>query len=122
MSTACAAIRLPHAQRGRSCDAAGADAGPRRVPRGPVEPEGAAGPTAGGATRTRVAAHAAAGAESVQASAGMLFRFDPDERHAVAADGEARVLLVLSPWPAVGHYQPEERTGSGVSASSPDAA
>jgi hypothetical protein len=52
----------------------------------------------------------------------MLFRFEPDERHAVAADGEARVLLVLAPWPADDHYQPGERTGSGVSASSPDAA
>ena len=63
-----------------------------------------------------------AGDESLDASAGMLFRFDPDERHAVAADGEARVLLVLAPWPADGHYQPDERRGSGVSASSPDAA
>ena len=66
--------------------------------------------------------HVEAGDESHDASAGMLFRFDPEERHAVAANGEARVLLVLAPWPAADHYQPDERRGSGVSASSPDAA
>jgi quercetin dioxygenase-like cupin family protein len=63
-----------------------------------------------------------AGGESLDATAGMLCRFDPDERHAVSADGEARVLLVLAPWPADGHYYPGERAGSGASASSPDAA
>jgi quercetin dioxygenase-like cupin family protein len=63
-----------------------------------------------------------AGGDSLDASAGMLLRFEPDERHAVSADGEARVLLVLAPWPADGHYYPGERTGPGVSASSPDAA
>lgn len=57
------------------------------------------------------------GDESVDAGPGMVFRFDPNERHAVAADGEARVLLVLAPWPGAGHYRGEE-----VSASSPDAA
>ena len=63
-----------------------------------------------------------AGDESVDASVGSVFRFDPDERHSVAADGEARVLLVLAPWPGIGHYQPGERRGAGLSASSPDAA
>lgn len=63
-----------------------------------------------------------AGDESVGGAPGMLFRFDPDERHSVSADGEARVLLVLAPWPADGHYYPGERTGPGVTASSPDAA
>jgi quercetin dioxygenase-like cupin family protein len=58
-----------------------------------------------------------AGDESVEAAAGHVFRFEPDERHAVVADGEARVLLVLAPWPGAGHYRGE------VSASSqPDAA
>ena len=52
----------------------------------------------------------------------MLFRFDPDERRAVAADGEARVVLVLAPWPGEGHYYAHERRGAGFSASSPDAA
>jgi quercetin dioxygenase-like cupin family protein len=61
----------------------------------------------------------AAGDESVDATPGMLFRFEPEERHAVAADGgDARIVLVLAPWPGQGHYRGEE----GVSASSPDAA
>jgi quercetin dioxygenase-like cupin family protein len=53
--------------------------------------------------------------ESVDAAAGHVFRFDPDERHAVIADGEARLLLVLAPWPGEGHYRGETRS---VSASS----
>jgi quercetin dioxygenase-like cupin family protein len=64
-----------------------------------------------------------AGDESVDGHAGTIVRFDPDERHAVVADGgDARVVLVLAPWPAQGHYQPGERRGAGLSASSPDAA
>lgn len=48
-----------------------------------------------------------AGDESIDAGAGTVFRFEPDERHSVAADGEARVLLVLAPWPGEGHYRGE---------------
>ena len=60
-----------------------------------------------------------AGEESVDASAGHVFRFEPNERHAVVADGDARVLLVLAPWPGEGHYRGEEqRSSSGLSASS----
>ena len=58
-----------------------------------------------------------AGDESVDGGPGMVFRFEPEERHSVAADGEARVLLVLAPWPGEGHYR-----GEKISASSPDAA
>ena len=48
----------------------------------------------------------AAGGESVEAQAGTLLHFEPDERHAVSArDGGARVLLVLAPWPGEGHYR-----------------
>ena len=36
---------------------------------------------------------------------GMLFRLDPDERHSLASDGGARVLLLLAPWPGEGHYR-----------------
>ena len=36
---------------------------------------------------------------------GMLFRFDPDERHSLASDEGARVLLLLAPWPGEGHYR-----------------
>jgi quercetin dioxygenase-like cupin family protein len=57
-----------------------------------------------------------AGGEAVDAAPGTLVRFDPDERHSVTADGEARLLLLLAPWPGAGHYRGEER-GAGVSAS-----
>ena len=63
-----------------------------------------------------------AGDESVDGRAGTVVRFEPEERHSVVAEGEAHVLLVLAPWPAERHYQPGERRGAGVSASSPDAA
>jgi quercetin dioxygenase-like cupin family protein len=63
-----------------------------------------------------------AGDESVDAGVGTVVRFDPDERHAVVASAEARVVLVLAPWPAEGHYKPGELRGAGLSASSPDAA
>ncbi|HET8606025.1 MAG TPA: cupin domain-containing protein [Gaiellaceae bacterium] len=63
-----------------------------------------------------------AGGESVDAGVGTVVRFDPDERHAVVAEGDARVVLVLAPWPAEGHYRPGELRGAGLSASSPDAA
>ena len=43
------------------------------------------------------------GGETVVASAGHLFEFDPGERHTVAARSDARLLLVPSPWPGDGH-------------------
>ncbi len=46
-----------------------------------------------------------AGGEAVEATPGMLFRFDPDERHSLASDGGARILLLLAPWPGEGHYR-----------------
>jgi quercetin dioxygenase-like cupin family protein len=36
--------------------------------------------------------------------AGTLITFEPGERHAVKARGDARVLLMLSPWPGAGHF------------------
>jgi quercetin dioxygenase-like cupin family protein len=41
--------------------------------------------------------------EAVSASAGHLFEFDPAERHTVTAKSDARLLLILSPWPGDGH-------------------
>jgi quercetin dioxygenase-like cupin family protein len=41
--------------------------------------------------------------EAVSAAAGHLFEFDPGERRTVAARSDARLLLVLSPWPGDGH-------------------
>lgn len=47
----------------------------------------------------------AAGGEEITCSEGTLLVFDPGERHAVrATGGEARVLLMLAPWPGEGHY------------------
>ena len=40
-----------------------------------------------------------------EATPGMLFRFDPDERHSLASDEGARILLLLAPWPGDGHYR-----------------
>jgi quercetin dioxygenase-like cupin family protein len=46
-----------------------------------------------------------AGDETVDAGVGSLFRFDPDERHAISSEGGARVLLFLALFPAPGHYR-----------------
>jgi quercetin dioxygenase-like cupin family protein len=40
---------------------------------------------------------------SVSGGAGLLAAFDPNERHEVRATEDSRLLLVLSPWPGVGH-------------------
>jgi quercetin dioxygenase-like cupin family protein len=58
-----------------------------------------------------------AGHESVDAEAGTLLQFEPDERHSVTSGGGARVLLVLAPWPGEGHYRGDRPAASGVSAS-----
>lgn len=50
-----------------------------------------------------------AGGERVEATPGMLFRFDPDERHSLTTDDGARILLLLAPWPGVGHYRGSQR-------------
>ena len=44
-----------------------------------------------------------AGGETVGGGPGLLAAFDPNERHEVRAVEESRVLLLLSPWPGVGH-------------------
>ena len=43
------------------------------------------------------------GGEAVSAGAGHLFEFDPGERRTIAARSDARLLLILSPWPGDGH-------------------
>ena len=50
-------------------------------------------------------ANVSAGGETVPARPGMLFRFDPDERHSLASEEGARILLLLAPWPGEGHYR-----------------
>jgi quercetin dioxygenase-like cupin family protein len=44
-----------------------------------------------------------AGRETVECETGTLVTFDPGERHAVRGLEDARVLLMLAPWPAAGH-------------------
>ncbi|MEP6910800.1 MAG: cupin domain-containing protein [Actinomycetota bacterium] len=51
-----------------------------------------------------------AGEESVDAGAGTLAAFEPDERHVVASEGGAKILLLLAPWPGEGHYRGREET------------
>ena len=46
-----------------------------------------------------------AAGDVVEATPGMLFRFDPDERHSLSSADGARVLLLLAPWPGEGHYR-----------------
>lgn len=38
------------------------------------------------------------------AGAGSLVMFDPGELHSVSSTDGARLLLLLAPWPAPGHY------------------
>jgi quercetin dioxygenase-like cupin family protein len=41
--------------------------------------------------------------ESVPVAAGHMLEFVPGERHTVAARSDARILLLLTPWPGDGH-------------------
>ena len=43
------------------------------------------------------------GGATVAGGTGLLAIFDPNERHQVAATEDARLLLLLSPWPGEGH-------------------
>jgi quercetin dioxygenase-like cupin family protein len=47
-------------------------------------------------------------AETVTCEAGGLVTFEPGERHAVHGLEDARILLVLAPWPAAGHNAASE--------------
>jgi redox-sensitive bicupin YhaK (pirin superfamily) len=41
--------------------------------------------------------------ESISGGPGLLGVFDPNERREIGAKTDARLLLVLSPWPGKGH-------------------
>jgi redox-sensitive bicupin YhaK (pirin superfamily) len=43
------------------------------------------------------------GGEVTSGGAGLLAQFDPNERREVRATDDARILLILSPWPGEGH-------------------
>ena len=45
------------------------------------------------------------GGESSEGGPGMMFRFEPSERHSLSSEEGARVLLLLAPWPGPGHYR-----------------
>jgi quercetin dioxygenase-like cupin family protein len=45
------------------------------------------------------------GAEALDAGAGTLCMFEPDERRSVSTESGARILLLLAPWPGEGHYR-----------------
>lgn len=49
---------------------------------------------------------------AVDAPAGTLFLFDPEERRAVSTDQGARLLLLLAPWPGPGHYRGDEQAAA----------
>lgn len=44
-----------------------------------------------------------ASAERVSGGVGLLLEFAPNERHAVRARSDARLLLLLTPWPGADH-------------------
>jgi quercetin dioxygenase-like cupin family protein len=43
------------------------------------------------------------GGSTVSGGAGLLVHFEPGERHEVRATADARLILLLSPWPGEGH-------------------
>src|SRR5215210_6077104 len=53
-----------------------------------------------------------ANGDSVEGGTGLLAIFDPKERHTVTAKNDARLLLVLSPWPGEGHPSNREERAS----------
>ena len=53
------------------------------------------------------------GEDSVEVGRGTLLAFEPDERHTIASETGARILLLLAPWPGEGHYRGEEREFEG---------
>jgi quercetin dioxygenase-like cupin family protein len=45
-----------------------------------------------------------AGGNAVEAGTATLVTFEPGERHSIASEEGARILLILSSWPGEGHY------------------
>jgi quercetin dioxygenase-like cupin family protein len=43
------------------------------------------------------------GGETTTAGPGFLAHFEPNERHEVRATSDARLILLLAPWPGEGH-------------------
>jgi quercetin dioxygenase-like cupin family protein len=57
--------------------------------------------------------------QTVRGGAGFLAHAEPNERHEVRAVSDARILLLLMPWPGPGHpsqpSQPSQRTAEEAS-------
>ena len=53
------------------------------------------------------------GGETIAGGPGLLAAFDPRERREVRATEDARILLVLSPWPGVGHPRSRPSPAAG---------
>jgi quercetin dioxygenase-like cupin family protein len=53
--------------------------------------------------------------KQVEGRPGTLVSFAPGERHAIATENGARILLFLAPWPGEGHFQPGEAAASASS-------
>jgi len=47
-----------------------------------------------------------AGGDAVEAGPATLLTFEPGERHSVASEDGARIVMILSSWPGDGHYPP----------------
>jgi quercetin dioxygenase-like cupin family protein len=43
------------------------------------------------------------GGEKITGGVGTLAHFEPNERRTVTATRDARLLLILAPWPGIGH-------------------
>jgi quercetin dioxygenase-like cupin family protein len=50
--------------------------------------------------------------ETISGGAGLLVHWEPNERHEVRATTDARLILLLSPWPGEGH--PSRRGEAGA--------
>ncbi|MGE5272921.1 MAG: AraC family ligand binding domain-containing protein [Verrucomicrobiota bacterium] len=54
-----------------------------------------------------------ASGETVECGAGTLLTFEPGEQHRIRALQDARLLLILAPWPAPDHYAGDGETAAG---------
>jgi quercetin dioxygenase-like cupin family protein len=49
--------------------------------------------------------HIVSGGDELEAPVCTPAHFEPEERHSVASDEGAKVLLLLAPWPREGHFR-----------------
>ena len=53
-----------------------------------------------------------ASGRTVECGVGTLLTFEPGEQHRIRALPDARLLLLLAPWPAPDHYAGDDETAS----------